>query len=296
MNWIVLSLLSALFLGCYDVFKKVSVKGNAVPPVLLVNVTTAAAIWLGILLASSSELGVVPELLQFRQLTMSEHGFLFMKSSLVGLSWTCAFFALKHLPISIATPIRATSPLWTVLIAVALIGERPTGRQAIGICVILSAFVAFSLVGRKEGIKFHKDRWVALMLAATLLGAASALYDKFLLQNLKLPPAAVQAWFSIYLVPVMLPLWCKWLYADRKSSPFEFRTTIPLIAVTLLIADFCYFTAISEQDALISIISPIRRTSIAIPFLYGVVVFGESNWKPKLICIVGILLGVLLLI
>ena len=44
-SWIALSLLSAIFLGIYDIAKKKAVTGNAVPPVLLLNVSTAAVIW-----------------------------------------------------------------------------------------------------------------------------------------------------------------------------------------------------------------------------------------------------------
>ena len=35
--WILLAFLSAMLLGVYDVFKKVSLKDNAVIPVLLLN-------------------------------------------------------------------------------------------------------------------------------------------------------------------------------------------------------------------------------------------------------------------
>ena len=46
MTWILLSLCSAVFLGFYEIAKKVSLKENAVPPVLFFNVLTAAILWL----------------------------------------------------------------------------------------------------------------------------------------------------------------------------------------------------------------------------------------------------------
>lgn len=296
MIWILLSLASAFFLGIYDVAKKTAVRGNAVPPVLLFNVLTAATIW-GPLLAINS---LWPELLngtifETSSISPRQHWFLFCKATLVAASWTFAFFALKHLPISIATTIRATSPLWTVLIAVAFLGERPSFYQWSGVLTILVAFFFFSRVGKAEGIEFRSNRWVGYMIVATLLGATSALYDKFLLQSAGIPPADVQAWFSIYLVPVMLPISISWYLKDRKRDPFTWRWSIPCIAIALLAADYLYFYALSDTNAMISIVSPLRRTSILIPFTVGVMWMAEKNWKRKAICILAILLGVVLI-
>jgi drug/metabolite transporter (DMT)-like permease len=234
----------------------------------------------------------VPLVLRMHSVGLHGHLLLAFKSCLVGISWTLAFFAIKHLPISIATPIRSTSPFWTVIIAIGLFQERPSTGQACGVLLILAAFVAFAFVGKREGVLFHSDRWVGLMVLATLLGSLSAIYDKYLLQIAKINPATVQAWFSVYLVPVMMPLWIWWWKKDRVKQPFTWRISIPMIAVCLLIADFSYFTALSNADALISVVSPLRRTSVLIPFLFGVLWMGEKSWLAKLACIIAILLGV----
>ena len=296
MTWILLSLASAIFLGVYDVAKKTSVRDNAVPPVLMLNVLTAAAIWGPLVLLNQ----IYPDFLggtfvQTNPISLQEHGFLLCKSTLVAASWTFAFIGLKHLPISIATTIRATSPLWTVLIAVTWLGESPNSNQWLGVAIILLAFFVFSRVGKAEGIEFRRNRWVGCMLAATLLGALSALYDKFLLQTVGLEPADVQAWFSIYLVPVMIPITIYWYRHDRNKTPFIWRWSIPGIAVSLLLADYLYFTALTDEQAMISIVSPLRRTSILIPFAVGVLWMSEKNWKAKAMCIVAILGGVILI-
>ena len=294
--WIFLSLLSALFLGLYDIAKKDAVKGNAVPPVLLLNVLTAAAIWTVPIVGSWA--GLFPVDSEFNQITSlnpAQHLMLMLKSMMVGASWICAFFALKSLPISIATPIRATSPVWTILVAVSFMGERPGLFQWLGILIVLLAFFGLSRVGAQEGIHFHRNRAVALMIVATVLGSLCALYDKVLLQQTDLRPAAVQAWFSIYLVPVMLPLAIRWWRRDRGSAPFHWRWSIPLIAMFLLVADFSYFTALSDPNSLISVVSPLRRGSVVIAFLFGVLNLKEENWRAKAPCVAAILTGVILL-
>lgn len=291
-----LSLCSAVFLGFYEIAKKASLKENAVPPVLFFNVLTAAALWLPLILCSQLfPAGIPAGFLRVETLTGTGHVLLFMKSLIAGSSWIFASFALKHLPMSIAAPIRASSPFWTITIAVLFLSERPDMWQWVGICIILISFYVFSLVGRKEGIHFHRNRWVGFMVIATLLGACSALYDKYLLQNCQMHAATVQAWFSVYLVLVMTPLATHWYLKGRVSTPFHWRWSIPMIAILLLISDFLYFSAIEAPGGLISVISPLRRTSIVIAFIAGIRIYGEKNPVPKAICIVSLLVGVCVL-
>ncbi len=82
-------------------------------------------------------------------------------------------------PISISSPIRATSPIWTVLFATLVLSEQPSLQQWCGMVVVLVAFLAFSRVGKQEGIVFYRDKWVGLMMLATLFAAVSSLYDNF---------------------------------------------------------------------------------------------------------------------
>ena len=293
MLWILLSLVSAVFLGFYEIAKKVSVRDNAVPPVLLFNVLTSAVLWAPVVLVSrccGSEF--VGDLFYVERLDWSDHLLLFAKSVIAGSSWILASYALKHLPMSIAAPIRASSPLWTVLIAVTFMGERPALMQWCGVTIILVSFLIFSAVGQLEGIRFHRDRWIGFMVTATLLGAISALYDKFLLQRMEMKASTVQAWFSIYLVLVMLPLYIRWRILDQVTSPFQWRWSIPMIALLLLVSDFTYFSAIGQPGALISVISPLRRTSVVIAFIAGIRMYAEKNWRLKAICLMGLLVGV----
>lgn len=296
MSWVTLSLCSAIFLGFYEIAKKSAVRGNAVPPVLFFNVLTSAVIWSSLMLmARINPQWIMADWLVVESLSWKNHALLFAKSLIAGSSWIFASFALKHLPMSIAAPIRASSPLCTILIAVVFMQERPGLWQWVGVTVILFSLYAFSLVGQKEGIHFRRNRWVGFMVIATLLGAFSALYDKFLLQNRNMAASAVQAWFSVYLLFVMTPLYARWLWKDRRDIPFHWRWSIPMIAILLLISDFMYFTAIEYEGALISLISPLRRTSVVIAFVAGIRMFGEKNWRPKAVCIASLLIGVYVL-
>jgi transporter family protein len=295
-TWLLLTLISAFFLGVYDLAKKHALKENAVLPVLFFGIVTAACIWLPALLWSQLAPASFPlEQLRVQALAPHQHVLIFLKSVLVASSWIFGYFAIKHLPLSIAAPIRATSPLWTIFLAVFLLGEMPNGWQWVGIAIVLSSFYAFSLIGKLEGIRFHRNKWIACTLAATLIGSCSAIYDKFLLQTAALPPASVQAWFSIYLVFVMLPFYLLWKQGRWPRGEFHWRWSIPLIGIFLLIADFAYFNAVSQEGALISLISPIRRASVVVSFIGGIFLYNEKNFRIKALCVVALLIGISLI-
>lgn len=309
-----LALVSAVLLGVYDVVKKHAVGGNAVPVVLWLSSLVGAAIWVTLLSVQTWGGGSwLPRWLHVDPLTWTDHACLACKSVLVGCSWTASLFALKHLPLSIAAPIRSTSPMWAITIAIVFLGERPTLWQWLGIAVVLVSFWQFSRVGRVEGIRFTRDRWVGWMVLATLLGSISSIFDKMLLQGMGYSPATVQAWFTVYMVPVMTPLVVFWWVGRRRArkmqrneqvaaperppaasggAEFHWRASIAWISPILLVADLVYFTALADPDALVSVVSTLRRCSVVVALAVGAKRLGEVNLRGKAWCVAGILAGV----
>jgi len=166
--------------------------------------------------------------------------------------------------------------------------------QWIGILTVLGFFYFFSLAGQKEGFRFKNNQWIGFIFLATLLGSISTLYDKYLIAHYD--RMAVQAWFSVYMIPVFIPFLLILWVPQRKSQPFEWRQTIPFIGLLLTIADFAYFYALTDPEALITILSVLRRTSVVISFVLGAILFKETNLKRKAIALLGILAGVLMIV
>jgi transporter family protein len=296
MSWAVLSIVSALLLGVYDLLKKSAVRNNAVLPVLFFSVVAAAAAWAPFLAWSHLSPASIPSLfLLVEPITAAQHLQLAAKSVIVAGAWIFGYFAVKHLPVSITGPIRSTSPLWTVIIAASFLGEHPSARQWLGVAVVMFAFYAFSFVGKLEGICFRTNKWVGFMIIAAALSSCSALYDKFLLQKTGMTPPTIQCWFSIYLVVAIVPFYAARGRVFPARSPFQWRWSIPCIGLTLLVADLFYYYALQQDGALISVISPLRRSAVVVTFLGGICLYGEKNWKPKLACIAALLLGAILL-
>jgi transporter family protein len=294
MNWMVATLVSAVFLGCYDLCIKHSVRDNAVLPVLFLSNTCSAAVWLALLAVESIHPGILPASMNVPSLGWVQHGQLILKSLLVSASWTCSYFAVKHLPVSIASPIRATGPLWTFLGALAILTERPTLVELLGMAVTLGAFFLLSLAGKGEGVHFHRDKWVGWLMAGTILAGLSGVYDKFLLGRCGFTASTVQAWFAIYMAVLFLPMVAGWKWRWWARNEFEWRWSIPLLSASLLVADFLYFSALHDPRALVSLVSSIRRGGTLVAFAGGVLLFGEKGSRQKLLAVLGILAGIVL--
>lgn len=294
MNWIIASLLSALFLGFYELCTKHAVHENAVVPVLFISTLCGAAVWAGLLLVEVLHPGCLPAMLVTDPLSAKQHLRLMFKSAVVAASWVFTYFALKHLPLSLGSPIRATSPLWTLVGALFLLGERPTLLESLGILTTLASFVGLSVAGASEGVHFHRNKWVGFLVVGTLFGAISSLYDKYLLGTAHFRVPTVQAWFSFYLVLFFLPLAIGWYFHWWKRNEFKWRWSIPCIAVFLLIADYVYFGALRHPDALVSIVMSLRRGSTLVGFAGGLLFFREKHGLKKLPAVLGILAGMAL--
>lgn len=294
--WVILALISAVLLGLYDVFKKLSLNDNGVLPVLFLSTVTAAVVVFPIVLGSVYFPDTFMQMhLYVPQITAREHGLIFIKSVIVVSSWIFAFHAMKHLPITLISPIRATGPIWTLIGAIIIFQERLNMMQWMGVVITLFFFYLLSTAGKLEGISFRRNIWIFCIIAATLLGAASGLFDKFILRQID--RIAVQAWFSFYQVVVMLPAIAlfRWAKPKPQRPPFEWRWSIPMIAIFLLFADYAYFYSLSIPDSMISIVSALRRGGVLVAFVTGAILFREKNIKKKGIYLLGILLGILII-
>ncbi len=296
--WVTLGIISAVFLGVYDISKKVALKNNAVIPVLFFSTVAGLALMLPVMVLSRID----PDFMQragfyVTPLTGIEHLQMLLKAVIVSSSWIFAYFALKHLPISIVTPIRSSAPVWTFIAATIIFNERPTKLQLAALLIIFVSFYYFSTVGKLEGIKFHKNKWVLFTILATLLGTASALFDKYLIAQAGFSPITVQAWFSFYLVAVLgLVTLLLWYPGRANTTPFQFRWSILAIGIFLIFADFVYFKALDIDGVLLGLLSAIRRSSVVVSFGIGAMMFNELNRLKKAIALTGVLAGVFIIL
>ena len=300
--WLAFAFLSAALLGFYDVFKKQSLKNNAVVPVLFLNTLFCSLIFLPFIVLSASGSSLVDGSLFYVPMVGWEaHKYIVLKSCVVLSSWLLGYFGIKHLPITLVGPINATRPVMVLVGAMLVFGERLNLYQWIGVLLAIVSVFLLSRSGKKEGIDFKHNRWVFAIVGAAILGAISGLYDKYLMApvsegGIGLDRMVVQSWYNIYqclmMGTMLLLLW----YPKRKNTtPFHWHWAIVFISIFLSAADFVYFYALSLEDAMISIVSMIRRGSVIVSFLFGAMVFREKNLKSKAFDLLLILIGMVFL-
>lgn len=289
-----------MLLGFYDVAKKQSLRDNHVVTVLCLSVCFSTLMLLPFLIGSVCGWIGSGSLLYVPQVDKHTHLFIVVKAALVLSSWVCAYAALKHLPITIVAPLNATRPMWTLIGAVLLFGEQLNAWQWAGVVVALGSFYAFSVIGKREGVSVRSEEsrlWVFCLLGTILLGAASGLYDKYLMRQFD--HMAVQVYYTTYQALMMLAVLGVDLLKrkrQQKAVAFHWHWSIAMISLFLVLSDFVYFIALADPDSLIAVVSTVRRSGCIIPFLYGIFVLKDSSPKAKSVCLAGVLLGILCLL
>lgn len=292
--WALLAFVSAALLGCYDFFKKISLRDNSVVGVLFLNTLFSAILFLPFILLSRA--GVITTgPLYVPQAGIETHLLLLLKAVIVLSSWLCGYIGIKHLPITIVSPIQSTRPVLVLLGALLLFGEQLNGYQWVGVLLAIFSVFLLSRSGKREGISFTRNRWVVFVALAALFGAVSALYDKFLMRSLQ--PVLVQSWFNLYqcLLMALLLGVLNALSPAQRAKKLSWRWSIPMISIFLGAADFCYFTALAQEGALIAVVSMIRRGSVVVAFLFGALLLHEKNLKHKAVDLALILIGLFFL-
>lgn len=292
--WLALAFLSAALLGLYDVSKKQALKDNAVIPVLFFNTFFSMLIFFPLITMSVVSNVLDNTILYVPMCGWEVHKYIILKAVIVLSSWIFGYFGMKHLPITIVGPINATRPIMVLLGALLLFGERLNGYQWVGVLLAIVSFMLLSRSGKKEGIDFRHNRWIYFVVLSSLLGAVSALYDKFLMQ--RFDSMVVQSWFTVYQFFIMSVLvLVLWAPTRHKTTPFHWSWAIPLISIFLSVADFAYFTSLAQEDSLISVVSMVRRGSVVVSFLCGALLFREKNLRSKALDLLLVLLGMLFL-
>ena len=307
MTWVLLAFVSSLCLGFYDISKKIALRDNSVVDVLTASIVISSAILAFPLLLSRLAPEIAADSFYYvPQLDLRGHLLTIVKSGIVLSSWICAYLALKHLPISVVSPWQATRPMWTLIGALLIFGERLNGWQWVGVTLAIGSIFAFS-IGQHRRNKLSKNKqdkryYIALALAI-LIGAASGLYDKYMMRQFH--HNAVQVYYTFYQAIMMLVVWTIDRYAKRRrtidhrptTNDHRLTTIVPivLISVFLVISDNVYMLALQDPDSMIAVVSTIRRGGTVIGFAYGLIFLKEPDPWKKLLAMCGILAGLVCL-
>ena len=292
--WLVLAFVSAALLGLYDVAKKYSLRDNAVPVVLLLNTLFSTLLFSPFIISAECGAGWFDgTLFEVAHGSWHDHILVIIKSAIVLSSWIFGYIGIKHLPITIVGPINATRPVLVLLGALLIFGERLNGLQWVGVTLAIVSVFLLSRAGRKEGIDFRNNIWILSIAAAVVMGAVSGLYDRYIMRELE--PVFVQSWYNLYQFLMMSVAVVVLRLVQGKGIAFRWTWAIPMISVLLSAADLAYLVALSNEEAMISVVSMVRRSSVVVSFTCGALLFKEGNLRAKAWDLVLILVGMIFL-
>ena len=296
--WVVWAFVSAVCLGGYDISKKTALRTHRVVDVLTISIWVSSLILCLPLVMSR----VWPSMMDgtpfyVPPMDMEGHLLTLVKSCIVLSSWVFAYISLKHLPLSVVSPLQATRPMWTLIGALLIFGERLNGWQWVGVLLAIGSIFVFSF-GKKSELGHSKtdNRYYIALVLAILIGSCAGLYDKFMMR--RYDHNSVQVYYTLYQAVLMAVVWVIDSYAKgKRTASLKGHSLLPivLISVFLVISDNVYMLALQDPDSLIAVVSTIRRGGAVIGFAYGLMFLHEPEPKKKIACMAGILAGLVCL-
>jgi uncharacterized membrane protein len=279
-SWLVLALVSGIVLGFFDIFRKM-----ATQKVSLINVLAFYSMFSFLLLAYDYKNAL--------NMDFSIFPMIFLKAVIIYFCWILGFLAFKHLPISIVSPLKTLTPLFTIIFGITLLGESLSLLQGIGFIIIIAAYYMLGKNGKNEIKGFLKNKYLYLMVLSAFLSSLSGLIDKIALKTIN--SGQMQFWFMFLLMIFYTTTFFVTSYREHKRIVIGFDYTILLTSLAIVLSDRLYFIAVAMPTSQISVIMPIRFISVFISVILGGIIFKEQNLGGKMLGICNMLIGVLLI-
>lgn len=173
------------------------------------------------------------------------------------------FFAIGALPLASVFAIEFTVPLWTALLAAALLGERLTALRALSIALGLAGVLMILRPG------------AGLLQPAALAALGGALaYALSYLATKRLTPTEAPLTILFYMTALQLPLaavgaaW-QWQPPDWGQWPW-----IVLVGITALTAHYCIARALALAE--LAVVIPVDFLRLPLVALLGAWLYGEQ--------------------
>lgn len=282
MNWLVFGLLAGITLGFYDFWTKKAMAGNGIFPVVFASALFGGLAWVPFFMPFTAG---NPFHVDVTGMDISGQALVLVKGVMMTASWLFAYFSVRELPMSFSGAVRASGPIWTLIGGALVFGEFLTPLQLTAVAVSILAYHLLSGIGKSEGIISLKSLPMAMMLVATILSALTTVYDKYIVQQIGLPPAEIQAWSAIHRALIAGLLLVFFNLRTGSSQKLKWTIWIPLTGLSWVLAEWIYFLAIADPQANVTYLSIFRRTSLVVGFLLSVVLIGERNVARKALVI-----------
>lgn len=186
---------------------------------------------------------------------------------------------------------RGTGPFLSVIVAVLLLGERPSGIALVGVAAVIVGVVAVGLVDRGSGGGRGVDLGLVFGLLTGVAIAVYTIWDTHAVRMWSLSPVAFMVGTTLLQVPF-------YSIAVRRRWPAVWalgRAQWRRILAFGVLSPLSYILVLSAiQIAPVALVAPLREVSVVLVSLFGAVVLRESRpgWRvgASLIVLTGIVL------
>ncbi|OIJ35498.1 hypothetical protein BK826_07065 [Rothia kristinae] len=207
----------------------------------------------------------------------------------------------ERAPLSVVYPTaRGTGPVLTMLVAVLFLGERPGWVAAAGALVIVLGIVFTASGPRPVPAPGAQDGDASPLLSGLGWGAATGLFiagytlwDDHSVTALALAPIPYFAMSSVYQTMIAT---AQLGQARRAVLGRTLRENVwPILAIAAFSPAAYVLVLIAMQTQPVSLVAPLRETSIVIGSLLGWLIFKEANPGRRLLGAAVVLGGVALI-
>jgi drug/metabolite transporter (DMT)-like permease len=286
-EWGLLALLSAFALAVSDALAKKQLRSYATDELVLVRLVYPAVLLLPGVLAQ----GVPP-------LPSAFWGWLALSLPLEVIAMALYVRALRDSPMSLCLPYLAFTPVFTVAIAWAVLGERVSRTGLAGIAlVVCGTFVLHAGEDSSRGPTllgplraFRRESGVRLMLGVALIYSVTTVTGKAAMQYM--PSALFGAFYFM-----MLGIFTVIAMLGVRPGSLRVLARRPgvhgVIGFWFALMIVCHFLAIDRVQAAYMI--AVKRSSILFAVLFGALLFGERELGRRLLAALSMVVGMALI-
>lgn len=274
--YIFLTVISAFLLAGYDVFKKIGSKYSENLYEMLFFYTFISFLCSIFFVFDAVTVG------------LDIIAFVFIKSSVISLSWFFTMKAISRLDVSFVTPFSMLGVVSTTLLASIIFKEKIGVIQIGGILLILLGLVLLVRIDEKKGNKKNDYKYAIYLAIAAFLSSVSAVIDRRLLFNVG--KETVIFWFFFFLALIYFVV-C--LIRNRKIEFINLKNNLwlVLVGVSIFLSDLFYCWALSYSDGLLSIVSIVRKLSVFISVVLACLFLKERDFTKKILLLVLMFVG-----
>ncbi len=225
---------------------------------------------------------------------------IFIASVLGSIAFLFVAKAIRHLEISVSSPMLNFGPAITAFAAFLFLGEQLTGRQLGGIFILLIGAYALEVDHsfkhlKDPFVKLIKSRHIHYIFVALILYSISSVCDKFVLNNGVDPTSyiVIVHFFLCINFIVMINL----MHDGFKGIAHGIKNAgiwILLVAVFTVTYRFLQINAMSL--AYVSLVIPIKRLSTLFSSIIGGSMFHEKGLPIKLMGCIIMIWGVIMIV